>query len=44
MVISKEQQASDWLKRPLSKEQILYAFLDSELVYELYFHIKKKDF
>ncbi len=43
MVISKEQQASDWLKRPLTQEQILYAFLDSELVYELYFHIKDKD-
>ena len=41
ITISKAQQSSDWMKRPLSEEQILYALLDSELVYELYYHINR---
>lgn len=34
--ISKEQQVSDWEKRPLSEEQINYAAYDVEVTYQLY--------
>jgi DNA polymerase III epsilon subunit-like protein len=37
--ISKEQQVSDWSRRPLSPEQIEYAALDAEIALDLYFYL-----
>lgn len=34
--ISKDQQRSDWQRRPLSKKQIEYALLDVEFLHEIY--------
>ena len=36
--MSKEQQASDWSQRPLTKEQLQYAALDAEVMLQLYDH------
>ena len=37
--ISKEQQVSDWSRRPLSPEQVEYAALDAEIALDLYFYL-----
>lgn len=39
--VNKELQFSDWLARPLSEEQLKYALIDANLLYELFFAIKE---
>ncbi len=40
--VNKELQFSDWLARPLSVDQLKYAVMDANLLYELFFAVKKR--
>lgn len=39
--ISKDCQYSDWIRRPLSKEQLKYALDDVRLLYDIYYKMEK---
>lgn len=41
MSLSKEEQTSDWLVRPLSESQFNYAALDAQILFTLYAKLKK---
>jgi ribonuclease D len=40
--ISKDLQFSDWMKRPLSEKQVLYAALDVLYLPEIYYYLREK--
>lgn len=38
LAMNKDQQVSDWARRPLGNEQLMYAALDAEVMLQLYDH------